>query len=53
MTLNPKVAAGGSASALTILVVFIAAQLGLAVPPEVASAFTTLVGFAAGYAKRA
>jgi len=53
MTVNPKVAAGGIAGAVTILVVYIAGVLGLDVPPEVSSAFTTLVAFGAGYLKAA
>lgn len=47
--LHPKVQAGGAAGALSILVVFVAAQLGLDVPSEVAAAFGTLVTFGAGY----
>jgi hypothetical protein len=43
-----KVAAGGMAGALTTIVVFIATQLGLDVPAEVAAAVTTL--FATGLA---
>jgi hypothetical protein len=43
-----KVAAGGLAGALTTIVVFIATQLGLDVPAEVAAAVTTL--FATGLA---
>lgn len=41
----PKVANGGLAASLTVLMVYIVGLLGLDVPPEVASAFTTLVGF--------
>jgi len=40
-----KVASGGVAASLTIIVVYVAGLLGLDVPAEVASAFTTLVGF--------
>lgn len=46
---EPKVAAGGAAGAVTVLVVFIAGQLGLEVPPEAAAALTTLLAFGAGY----
>ena len=53
MAVNPKVAAGGLAGAATILVVFVAGAFGLEIPPEVSSAFTTLVAFAAGYLKTA
>lgn len=53
MNVNPKVQASGAAGAVTILAVWIAGLLGLDVPPEAASAFTVLVGTAAGYLKRA
>jgi len=56
---HPKVkasaAGGGIAGALTVIMVYIASLLGVDLPPEVASAITTLltvfVGFAAGYQK--
>lgn len=48
-----KVAAGAGAGGASILVIWIASQFGLDVPPEVASAFTTLVGTLAGYFKSA
>ena len=51
--IHPKVAAGGAASAATIVLVWTLQQTGVTVPPEVASALTTLIGFAAGYAKAA
>lgn len=51
--LNPKVAAGGTAGAATILLVWLLAQAGVDLPPEVASAVTTLIGFAAGWLKSA
>lgn len=47
-----KVAAGGAAGAASVLVVFIAGQLGLDVPPEAAAALTTLFAFAAGYLRK-
>jgi protein-S-isoprenylcysteine O-methyltransferase Ste14 len=47
-----KVAAGGAAGAVTVLLVFIAGQFGLEVPPEAAAALTTLLAFAAGWLKR-
>lgn len=53
MNVNPKVAAGGVAGAVTILLVWIASMLGLDVPPEASSAFTVIVGVAAGYIKSA
>jgi hypothetical protein len=46
-----KVKAGTAAAAATILIVFIAGQLGLEVPPAAAAALTTLLGFAGGYLK--
>lgn len=51
MTINPKVKAGSAAGAATIVVVWAAGLAGLEVPPEVASAFTVLAGFVAGYRK--
>jgi biotin transporter BioY len=51
-TIHPKVAAGGAAGAASIIIVFVLAALGLPVPPEVASAITTLLTFEAGYLKR-
>lgn len=53
MNVNPKVAAGGLAGAVTILVVYFAGLAGLDVPPEVASAFSVVVGAVAGYLKAA
>ena len=50
-TPTPKVAAAGVAGAFTVLVVYIVGLAGLDVPAEVASAFTTLIAFAAGYIK--
>lgn len=46
---HPKVQAAGAAGAATVVVVFIARELGLEVPGEVASALTTLFATAAGY----
>ena len=53
MNINPKVQAAGAAGAITILLVWIVGLFGLEVPAEVASAFTTLVAFGAGYIKSA
>lgn len=47
-----KVAAAGAAGSLTVILVWIAGLLGLDVPPEVASAFTALVAFGAGYVRK-
>lgn len=51
MAPQPKVVAGGVAGALTIMLVWVAGLFGLDVPAEVASAFTVIVSFAAGYLK--
>lgn len=47
-----KVVAGSAAGAATVLIVFIAGQLGLEVPPEAASALTVLLGSAAAYLRK-
>ena len=47
-----KVQATGLAGAASIVLVWALAQTGLTMPPEVASAVTTLLSFAAGYLKR-
>ena len=52
MPVAPKVAAGGVAGALTVVLVFVLTQVGVELPPEVASALTTLISFAAGYIKQ-
>jgi hypothetical protein len=44
-----KVAAGGIAGAITVLVVWILGMFHVAVPPEVASAFTVIITFVASY----
>lgn len=49
---TPKVAAAGVAGAITILIVWVVQSFtNLDIPPEVASAFTTVVAFLAGYIK--
>lgn len=50
---NKKVQAGGAAGAASIVVVYVLSLLGVALPPEVASALTTLLAFGAGYLKSA
>ena len=50
---QPKVVAGGVAGAASIVLVYLLGEAGLVVPPEVASAFTTLIAFAGAYLKRA
>lgn len=49
--LNPKVVAGGVAGSITVVLVWVASLAGLSVPPEVASAVTGILSFAAGWAK--
>lgn len=51
MNVHPKVAAGGLAGAATVILVWVASLAGLSVPPEVASAVTTILSFAAGFLK--
>lgn len=48
---HPKVAAGTTAGAASIVLVFVLRELGVDVPAEVASALTTLLSAAAGYLK--
>jgi hypothetical protein len=44
-----KVAAGGAAGALTVLLVWILGLLHVPVPPEVASAITVMISFVTSY----
>jgi hypothetical protein len=45
-----KVAAGGVAGAITVIIVWIlAAAFKVTIPPEIASAITVVLSFAAGY----
>ncbi|MFQ5915843.1 MAG: hypothetical protein ACE5JS_21935 [Nitrospinota bacterium] len=47
-----KVAAAGVAGAFTVIVVWVVEEFaGLQIPAEVASAFTALIAFVAGYLK--
>lgn len=46
---HPKVQAAGAVGAFVTLVVFVAAEFGVAVPADVAAALTVLAAFAAGY----
>lgn len=48
---KPKVAAGGIAGAISILVVYGANLAGIDVPPEVAVSLGVVVSFVAGYLK--
>jgi len=47
-----KVAAGGAAGALTVLLVWILGLLHVPVPPEVASAITVMISFVTSYLVR-
>lgn len=49
--LAPKVKAASLAGAVSVLIVWGAAYAGVDIPPEVASAFSTILAFAAGYLK--
>jgi hypothetical protein len=49
MAPTTKVAAGGVAGALTVLVVWILGLLHVPVPPEVASALTVIISFVTSY----
>jgi len=51
MNLNPKISAAAIAAAATLVIVFVAAELGLVIPPEVASAATLIAAVAVGYLK--
>lgn len=46
-----KVASGGLAGALTVIVVYVLGLLGADLPPEVASALTVLIGTGTAYIK--
>lgn len=47
----PKVKAASMAGAISVLIIWAATYAGVTIPPEVASAFSTLLAFAAGYLK--
>lgn len=47
--MHAKVKAGGVAGSVSILIVWLAGQAGVEVPPEVASALTTVLAAAAGW----
>jgi hypothetical protein len=48
---TPKLAAAGTAGALTIVIVYVASLAGLDVPEYVATAVGVLITWAAGYLK--
>lgn len=47
--IHNKVAAGGAAGAVTVVIVWLLGFANVDVPPEVASAFTTIITFGAGW----
>lgn len=50
MTPTKKVTAGGLAGALSVLIVWALGEFGgLTIPPEIASAITTVLAFATSY----
>lgn len=49
MNLNPKLSAAGIAGAISVLCIWGLEQAGVSVPPEVASAITTVVAVAVGF----
>ena len=49
----PKVAAGGIAGAVSVLVIFAAQQFGVEIPGDVGAAIGVVVAFAASYLKPA
>jgi hypothetical protein len=53
LPLNPKVAAGGIAGALTVILVWLLGMGGVDVPAEVASAITVVISFGTAYLKPA
>ena len=49
----PKVAAGGIAGAVSVLVIFAAQQFGVEIPGDVGAAIGVIVAFVASYLKPA
>ncbi len=47
--LTPKVATGALAGAVSVILVWIITKCGIEVPPEIASAFTTVVSAASSW----
>ncbi len=48
-SLTPKVATGALAGAVSVIVVWIISKFGMDVPPEIASAFTTVISAGSSY----
>jgi hypothetical protein len=51
LSVAPKVKAAGLGGALSVLLVFGLAQVGVDLPSDVAAALATVIAFAAGYMK--
>lgn len=51
--INPKVTAATLGGAVATIVVWVGAQVGVEVTPEVGAALATVLAFAAGYLKSA
>ncbi len=49
MALTPKVATGALAGAVSVILVWIITKCGLDVPPEISSAFTTVISASSAY----
>ncbi len=49
MALTPKVATGALAGAVSVILVWIITKCGLEVPPEISSAFTTVISAGSSY----
>ncbi len=47
-----KIQAAGAAGAITVILVWALSQAGVEIPPEIASAITTVFATAAGYLTR-
>lgn len=50
-TPNLKIQAAGVSGAASIVIIWVLAQLGVEMPPEVAAAVTTILSVGAGYLK--
>lgn len=51
--MNPKITAVALAGSVTVILAWGLSLAGVAIPPEVASAFTTVLAVAAGYLRSA
>jgi hypothetical protein len=53
VSISPKVGAAAAAGSVTVILVWGLSLAGVTLPPEVASAITTVLAAAAGYLKAA